>query len=55
MHRFNNPTIPSRFDAARMLIKQTVIMTINNIVTASKPNRTNTDRAFVLIATPTRI
>ena len=55
MHRFNNPTTSSNFGAARMLSKQTVIMATNNIVTASKPNRTNTDRAFVLMSTPTKI
>ena len=55
MHRFNDPTISSNFYAFWMRSKQTVIMAINIIVTTSKPNHSNTNRAFVLIATPTRI
>ena len=54
MRRVNSPNISSNFDAARTLSKQTVIMGINNIFTAGKPYSTNTDRAFVLISTPTR-
>ena len=55
MHRFNNPTISSNFNAVRTVSKQTVLMTINNIATASKPNHANTDREFILIFKPTRI
>ena len=45
MHRFNNPTISNNFDAARTLSKQTVTLNLNNIVTASKPNRTLTEHS----------
>ena len=45
MHRFNNPTLSSNFDAVWTLNKQTVILNINNIVTASKLNRTLTEHS----------
>ena len=55
MHRFNNSTISGNFYTARTLNKQTVTLNINNIATASKPNRTNTDKVLILISTPTGI
>ena len=54
MHRFNNSTISSNVDTARTLNKPTATLNINNIVKASKTNRTNTGRAFIVMSTPTR-